>query len=195
MNLTKESPLTPLHRRALHRAYYQLENQNFAARLAEYAGQPVDRLLRIMPKPASQGLHRAIEIAVLRCLNLAVRSIDQNAKGPPARRLSSLAAGLSGAVGGFFGAAALPIELPVTTALMLRAIADTARHCRRISRGSTRALPASRCSRSGTGGRNGDGKRLDVGYYATRALLAKLAGDASTLADRAQRRGQRRCRW
>lgn len=179
MSLDKERPLTPLHRRALHRAYHQLENQNFAARLAEYAGQPIDRVLRMMPKPASQGLHRAIEVAVLRCLALAVRSIDQSAKGPPGRGLSSLAAGLSGAVSGFFGAAALPVELPVTTALMLRAIADTARHYGEDLARLDARLACIEVFALGGGGR--DSKRLDVGYYATRALLTKLAGDASSV--------------
>jgi len=179
MSLIAASPLTPIHRRALHRAYHQLENQNFAARLAEYAGQPVDRMLRIMPKPASQSLHRAIEAAILRCLNLAVHSIDQKAKGPPARVLSSLAAGLSGAVSGFFGAPALALELPLTTALMLRAIADTARHYGEdLSRLDAR-LACIEVFALGSGGR--DGRRLDVGYYATRTLLAKLAAEASTL--------------
>jgi hypothetical protein len=35
--------------------------------------------------------------------------------------------GVSGAVGGFFGLPALALELPVSTTLLLRAIADIAR--------------------------------------------------------------------
>ena len=35
--------------------------------------------------------------------------------------------GTSGGIGGVFGLAALPIELPVSTAIMLRSIADIAR--------------------------------------------------------------------
>ncbi len=42
--------------------------------------------------------------------------------------VSTMAAGVTGGVSGFFGLAALPVELPVTTTLMLRAIADIARH-------------------------------------------------------------------
>jgi len=181
MSLSGAGALTTIHRRALQRAHDQLENQRFAARLAEYAGQPLERMLRMMPKPASQGLNKAIEIAILRCLNLAVRSIDQRAKGPPRRKLSSLAAGVSGAVSGFFGAAALPIELPVTTALVLRAIADTARHYGEdLSRLEARlaCVEVFALGSGGTAG-NGSARRLDVGYFATRALLAKLAGEAS----------------
>jgi hypothetical protein len=171
-----QTPLSPAHQRALQRAFIHLEEQNFAARLADYAGQPLDRVLRAMPKMASRGLNRVVEASILRCLNLAIRSIDQNAKGPPARQLSSLMAGINGGVSGFFGAAALPIELPLTTALMLRAIADTARHYGEdLSQLESRLA----CLEIFALGPGSSQRRLDVGYYATRALLTKLTGDAS----------------
>jgi hypothetical protein len=171
------SPLSPSHQKALQRAFGHLESQNFAARLADYAGQPVDRVLRVVPKVASSGLNHVLETVILRCLNLAIRSIDQRAKGPPATQLSSLLAGINGGVSGFFGVAALPIELPLTTTLMLRAIADTARHY-----GEDLSLLESRlaCIEVFALGSRNSQKRLDVGYYATRALLTKLSGDAST---------------
>jgi hypothetical protein len=171
-----QDALPPSHQKALQRAYVRLENQNFAARLADYAGQPVDRVFRMMPKAASRGFNRVIEVAILRCLNLAISSIDPSAKRPPARRLSTLVAGINGGVGGFFGIAALPIELPLTTALMLRAIADTARHYGEdLSRLEARLA----CVEVFALGTPNAQKRMDVGYFATRALLSKLAGDAS----------------
>jgi hypothetical protein len=171
-----QTPLPVSHQKALRRAFVQLENQNFAARLADYAGQPVDRVLRMMPTAANRGLNRVIEAAVLNCLNVAIRSIDRNAKGPPMRRLSSLMAGINGGVSGFFGAAALPIELPLTTTLMLRAIADTARH---YGEDLSRLEPRLACLEVFALGARSPQKRMDIGYYATRALLAKLAGEAS----------------
>jgi hypothetical protein len=38
--------------------------------------------------------------------------------------------GVSGGLGGLFGVLALPIEVPLTTTLMLQSIADIARHYR-----------------------------------------------------------------
>ena len=181
----REAPsgLSPRHQEALQRAVDLLENQNFAARLADYAGQPVDRVLRMMPKAASKGLNRVIEATILNCLNLAINSIELKAKHSPARRLTSLLAGFNGGVSGFFGFAALPLELPLTTALMLRAIADTARHQGEdLSRLEAR-LACVEVFALGT--RSSSQRRLDVGYYASRALLSKLAGQASTyLAER-----------
>ena len=115
--------LTPAERDALRRAVHALENQNFAAQLADYAGRPVERVLRLMPRPASHHINRTVERAILGCLNVAIDSIPAQSKTPPAHRTSNVLAGLSGGISGFFGFAALPIELPVTTTLMLRAIA------------------------------------------------------------------------
>jgi EcsC family protein len=181
--LDAQSGLSLRHQEALQRAFDLLENQNFAARLADYAGQPVDRMLRMMPKAASKRLNRVIEATILNCLNLAISSIEPKAKHPPARRLTSLLAGINGGVSGFFGFAALPLELPLTTALMLRAIADTARHQGEDLSQLDARLACVEVFALGT--RSSSQRRLDVGYYASRALLSKLAGQASVyLAER-----------
>lgn len=153
-----------------------IERRHFAGRLANYAGQPMDRLFGMMPKQASAGFNRAIEAAMLRCLELAISSIDLRAKHPPAKHLPSLLAGINGGISGFFGLALLPIELPVTTTLMLRAIADTARHHGEdLSRVEARLA----CVEVFAIGARSPGRRMDMGYYASRALLSKLASDAS----------------
>ena len=129
--MIKAEPTITLPRpqqQALQRAIKNLENPDFAARLADYAGRPISRAMQLMPKPAADRFNRVVEAAILRSLNIAIRSIEPRSKRPPAQRASSLLAGISGGVSGFFGVAALPIELPVTTTLMLRAIADIARH-------------------------------------------------------------------
>jgi hypothetical protein len=171
-----EGSLSPAHQKALRRAFNLLERQNFAAQLADHAGRPLERLLRLMPKAASAGLNRAIEAAILQSLNLAIRSIEPASKRRPATGLSSLLAGINGGVSGFFGFAALPIELPLTTTLMLRSIADTARHHGEDLSGLEARLACVEVFALGAGGSQ---KRMDVGYYASRALLSKLAGDAS----------------
>jgi len=85
-------------------------------------------------------------------------------------------AGLSGGVSGFFGIAALPIELPVTTTLMLRAIADIARH-----QGEDLSTLEARlaCVEVFALGAPDIGRRTDFGYYASRALIGRLAADAT----------------
>jgi hypothetical protein len=168
--------LAPVHRQALQRAVVLLENPTFAARLAEYAGQPIDRVLRMLPEPATTRLNQAAEAAILNCLKLAIRSLEQSRTRTPALGVSSMLAGLSGGVGGFFGAVALPIELPVTTTLMLRAIADLARH-----NGEDLSTLEARlaCVEVFALGKPNAGKQIGVGYYAARALLTRLTREVS----------------
>jgi hypothetical protein len=170
--------LPPTHKEALRRAVHQLEGRDFAGRLADFAGQPVARALRMMPKPASRGINKAVEIAILNCLNLAIRSIEPRSKRPPARHASSMLAGLTGGVSGFFGIAALPLELPVTTTLMLRAIADIARH-----HGEDLAALEARlaCVEVFALGAPNSGRPAHFGYYASRAFLGRLTADTSAL--------------
>ncbi|HZC58328.1 MAG TPA: EcsC family protein [Xanthobacteraceae bacterium] len=170
--------LQPSEQQALRRAILDLENQNFASQLADYAGRPIDRVMRMMPRAASSRIHKAVQSAILNCLNVAITSIEPQSKRPPARHTSSLLAGLSGGVGGFFGLAALPIELPVTTTLMLRAIADIARH-----HGEDLSTLEARlaCVEVFALGAPKTGRRADFGYYASRALLGRLAANASSL--------------
>ena len=169
--------LTASDQEALRRAVRDLEDQDFAAQLADYAGRPIERVMRLMPKAASSRFNKIVERAILNCLNVAIRSIEPRSKAPPEQRASSVLAGVSGGISGFFGFAALPIELPVTTTMMLRAIADIARHNgedlstldARLACVEVFALGAPRA-----------GRRADFGYYASRALLSRLAADAGT---------------
>lgn len=173
-----ETELSPPHRQALARAHAQLEARSLAIRLAEVAGQPVDRVLGMMPKLATKTLNLAVEAAILNCLKLAISSIDPGARHPPAGNLASLLAGLSGGVSGFFGFAALPFELPMTTTLMLRTIADTARH---NGEDLTKLEARLACLEVFALGAGKSSKRLDLGYYASRAMLSRFADEASAL--------------
>ena len=170
--------LSAAHRKALQRAALLLERRNFAVRLADYAGRPVDRVLHLMPSAASSRLNRVIEAAIFNCLTLAISSIGPRSRPPPAPRTALLLAGLSGGLSGFAGMAALPLELPVTTTLMLRAIADIARY---HGEDLARLEPRLACVQVFALGGSGSRRRTDLGYYASRALLNRLASDASAV--------------
>lgn len=170
--------LTPAEQRLLERAILDLENHSFARQIADYAGRPVERIMRLMPRVASNRIHKAVEAAILNCLNVAISSIEQRSKAPPARRASSVLAGISGGISGFFGLTALPIELPMTTTLMLRSIADIARH-----HGEDLSTLEARlaCMEVFALGAPRTGRWADFGYYASRAMLGRLTADATTL--------------
>jgi hypothetical protein len=168
--------LSGTHRDALARAVEVLEHPNLAARIADYAGAPVNRVLGMLPRAANAGISKAVEAAMLRCLRTAIKSLNERPRRP-AKLLSSMAAGVTGGVGGFVGIVALPVELPITTTIMLRAIADIARH-----NGEDLSKLESRlaCLQVfALGGRRSGAARTDVGYFAARALLTRVTGNAA----------------
>ena len=124
---------------------------------------------------------------MLRCLEVAVGSSDRRRSGH-LRPLWSLLVGINGGISGL-RVAALPIELPVTTMLMLRAIADTARHQGEdLSRLEARLA----CVEVFALGARGSGKRMDMGYFASRALLGKLPAKRRSILPNAASRAPRR---
>jgi hypothetical protein len=176
--MDRSTALSLPNQKALQRAFLVLEDPRFAARLADYAGQPVKRVLHMLPKTANARLNDAIKTAILHCLRLAIGSLEPASKRRPEALVSTLLVGLTGGVSGLLGATALPLELPLTTTIMLRSIAEIARRGgedlstldARLACVEVLALGAGN-SEVGT----------DVGYFAARALLSKLAGDASAL--------------
>ncbi|MCZ5534582.1 EcsC family protein, partial [Escherichia coli] len=59
--------------------------------------------------------------------NAALWSLDNEPNRIASTKTNKFFAALSGAIGGAFGFSALAIELPVSTTIMLRSIADIAR--------------------------------------------------------------------
>ena len=169
-------PLSRVHQQALARAVDVLENPNFAARLADYAGAPVNRIVQMLPRPAGRGLSKAVEVAMGRCLRTAIASLEPEAQSPSATWFSTAMVGVTGGVSGFLGVAALAVELPLTTTIMLRAIADIARH-----NGEDLARLDARlaCLQVFALGARRTAVRTDLGYFAARALLTRLTGNSA----------------
>ena len=172
-------PLSRAHQQALARAVDVLENPNFAARLADYAGAPVNRVVQMLPRRAGRGLSKAVEVAMGRCLRTAIASLEPEAQSPSATWFSTAMVGVTGGTGGvsgFLGVAALAVELPLTTTIMLRAIADIARH-----NGEDLARLDARlaCLQVFALGARRSEVRTDLGYFAARALLTRLTGNTA----------------
>jgi len=179
--MTLPQAVEPLDRRhvlALARACALIESPDFASKLSDYAGQPMRRALALIPDGARRRLNAIVEAAVLQCLTIAVRSLDRDPRRRPSSQSAAVLAGISGGVSGFVGLAALPLELPITTTLILRAIADIARfHGEDLLKLEARLACVEVL---GLGGQRAEAK-AGFGYYASRAMFARLVGDASSL--------------
>ncbi len=118
--------MTPEDSAALARAVQSLEHPGFAARLANIAGKPIELIGGALPATIQQSISTATTQALQAALKLALRTMQVGPQGG-SRLVHKVLATASGAAGGAFGLAALPIELPVSTIIMLRSIAEIAR--------------------------------------------------------------------
>jgi EcsC family protein len=155
---------------ALAAAVRRLEHPSLAGRLAALTGKPVGFVQRALPAAASTMVAKATKHALERALEIALLSL-RNPRLTGGRKLHSGLACTSGAIGGAFGLAALAVELPVSTTIMLRAIAAIARE-----EGEDLAEP-----RTGLaclevfalGGPQTDETGVEADYFAVRAMLAR----------------------
>jgi hypothetical protein len=161
----------------LKRAIACLEGTSFAKRLTDAIGRPIGAVSRNVPLPARRLIAHASERALRGALKLALRTIDMKRTPKPAHRAHKLAAAASGAVGGAFGLAALPVELPLSTTILLRSIAEIAR-----DEGEDLTAPqgAFACVEVFALGGKGDEEAIfESGYFAVRAALAKSVSDSA----------------
>lgn len=164
---------------ALARAVRRLERPGLAGRAASLAGRPVAAAQRALPPAAQQAIARTTQLALDRALAVALYSLGE-AKGGGARRggrfVHSALATVSGAVGGAFGVAALAVELPVSTMIMLRAIAAVAR-----AEGEDLGDPSTAlaCLEVFALGAAPAGDAGEAGYFAVRGLLARAMAEAA----------------
>ncbi|MES5487873.1 EcsC family protein [Bradyrhizobium sp. INPA03-11B] len=175
-DVTQLVVLPPGDHAALKAAVKALESSNLAARIADYAGVPVNRVLNLLPKAANRQLSGLVRTAVMKGLEVAVDTLDEKPPPAPAVTFSSILAGVTGGVSGLFGFGALAVELPLTTTLMLRAIAEIARH-QGEDLSSIEARLA--CLEVFAYGTKRTDDSIDVGYYAARALISKYTSDAA----------------
>src|SRR5207249_8477399 len=90
------------------------------------AGKPIGLIQRALPAAASTAVAQVAKVALERALDVALFSL-KNLRHPGGRKFHAGLACTCGAIGGAFGLPALAVELPVTTTIMLRAIAAIAR--------------------------------------------------------------------
>jgi hypothetical protein len=160
----------------LRRAVQSLEHPGLAARLTNMVGKPIELIGHALPASASQVVATAASKGLEIALKVALRTMQ---RGPHAgsQFLHKALATASGAAGGAFGLATLPIELPVSTIIMLRSIADIAR-----SEGENLSDPETALSCVqvfALGGRAGSTDASESGYFVVRSMLAKTVTEAA----------------
>jgi EcsC protein family len=163
---------------ALEHAAHLLEHPGLVARLTAMLGSPIEGALKALPAPVSATVHDATQKAIGKALGVAIRTLGNDRRdGGSSDRMHKVMSGISGFTGGLFGLPALVLELPVSTTVMLRSIADIAR-----SQGEDLAAIQTRLACVEVfafGGRASDDDSVETGYYAVRATLAKAVSEAA----------------
>jgi hypothetical protein len=169
--------LSDHEREALRRAKRLLEHPGLVARIAELVGTPIDRGLQRLPVRWQRSIQSAANKALQVALSGALASMDKASASQASARLHKLLGAAAGAAGGFFGPAALALELPISTMLMLRSIADIARAHGEDLREIEPRLACLQVFALGDAA--GAGATTDTGYFAVRASLARAVAEAA----------------
>lgn len=154
-----------------------LESPGLASKIASFVGTPIERGFALLPAKWNTVVNDATRKAIETALKVALWTMNEKRASAPSNGWHKLAAGASGAAGGAFGLATLSIELPVSTTIMLRSIADIAR-----SEGENLKLPEAQleCVQVlALGGNSKDDDGTEIGYFAARAAMAKAVSEAA----------------
>ena len=168
---------------ALTDAVRALERPSVGARIANFVGSPIERLVGLLPARASSLISAAARKAIQGALNLSLRTLathDPRHRDSPPRASNGwhkVASAASGAVGGAFGLAALSVELPLSTTIMMRSIADVAR-----GEGADladRQVQLECVMVLALGGDNPKDDAAEVGYFAVREAMTRAVSSAA----------------
>ena len=175
--------MTPADALELGEALRMLERPGIGARIANVVGSPIEKLVAMLPAKASATISAAARKAIGGALKLSLRTLsvhDGRAGAPPpapSNWLHMAASAASGAAGGAFGLMALTVELPVSTTIMMRSIADVAR-----SEGADLADRQTQLECVmvlALGGNATSDDAAEVGYFAVREAMTRAVSSAA----------------
>ncbi|MCA2997496.1 MAG: EcsC family protein [Rhodocyclaceae bacterium] len=173
-------PISKAELADLKRAKSLLENPGLAARLSSMLGSPLERGIAMLPARFQSTVQKASEAAMMKALDVAINSIssETSRKSNLTRdRAHKFAAATSGAVGGAFGLLALSVELPISTTIMLRSVADIAKsEGENIQHIETRLACLTVFA---IGGRAASDDAAESGYFAARLAMSGAVSEAS----------------
>jgi hypothetical protein len=156
----------------LQRAVALLESPTLTAKMANLIGSPLEFAVKKLPQSVSRRIHGAVEAALFKSAQAALLTMDNTPGKAASTRWHKAAAAATGALGGAFGFTALFLELPVSTTIMMRSVADVAR-----SEGFDLSEMATRhaCLEVfALGGNSGQDDASETGYYITRGFTAEV---------------------
>lgn len=150
-----------------------IENPSFFIKVSNFIGSPIEKLIDKLPEGSRNKVTDITNDALLKGTDLAVKSLEyvESNTQKDSKKIHKLVASLLGGGAGLFGFTALAIELPLTTTVMLRSIAEIAKmNGEDMSSLETRL----NCVRVfAFGSKNKADDAMNSSYYAIRILLSR----------------------
>ncbi len=162
----------------LRQAKTLLDAPGLAVRIADFIGSALDKGYKLLPAKWSETVNNATVSSLERAMDVVLVTMDDSRRKDPSSNIfHKVAAAATGAAGGAFGLAALSLELPLSTIVILRSIADIARN-----QGEDIKSPETRlaCLEVFALGGPGQGdNNAEIGYFAVRTAMAKTISEAA----------------
>ncbi len=154
-----------------------LDGSPFIVKITNVIGKPIESGINSLPKNVQEKIAKATNASLNKALEVALRTLDSEQK-KSRKGLHMMAAAATGAIGGAFGVMAIAVELPISTTIMLRSIADIARENGENIKQDDVMLECLSVFSFGAG--KSSENLGDSSYYAIRASLASLITEAAS---------------
>jgi hypothetical protein len=160
----------------LQTSVHLLDNRSFATKLTSAVGGVIERGVVLLPSSVHDGLTKIVAGSLSTALSGALLTMDEDKEGDSWDWFHKAVVTATGAAGGATGLAGAAVELPISTAIMLRSIADIARSHGEDLRSDEVRLSCLQVFALGSPSPADDA--AETGYWLVRASLSEAVKDA-----------------
>jgi EcsC protein family len=161
----------------LKRAKKLLEKPGISARILNVVGNAMNIALKILPYRWNATIGKITQVGLSKAIHAAIYTMKDKPGKESSNVWHKLAVAATGGFCGFFGLPALAVELPISTTIMLRSIADVARSEGEFINAIDTKIACVEVFALGGPKKNDDAS--ESGYFAIRAALAQSVSKAS----------------
>jgi len=111
----------------LKKAKRILENPGIAAKITNLIGIPIEKGFNLLPDNWNEKIGEITQTALTKAAHAAIFTMKDLPGEETSNIWHKLAVATTGGIGGFLGLPAMSMELPISTTIILRSIADIAR--------------------------------------------------------------------
>jgi len=111
----------------LKKAKTLIENPGVAAKITNFIGTPIEKGFELLPDDWNTKIGDITQVSLSKAVHAAIVTMKDTPGEEASNVWHKLAVATTGGIGGFFGLAAMAIELPISITIMLRSISDIAR--------------------------------------------------------------------